>query len=80
MRGQEGIIQQQNSQLKIINVFRKASNKLYAYEVLETKNKKIIEKPVYYLPHPRPIYNKGKYLQYHIQPTTNLNFRRIFAR
>ncbi|MFP7442926.1 DUF1643 domain-containing protein [Bacillus infantis] len=80
MKGQKGIIKQQNSQSEIINVFRNASNKLYAYEVLKSEDKKLIKNPIYYVPHPRPIFEKEKYSEHHIQPITALEFTRIFVR
>ena len=60
MKGQKGIIKQQNSHSEIINIFRNASGKLYAYEVLKSKDKKFITNPLYYVPHPRPLTEKEK--------------------
>lgn len=80
MKGQKGIIKQQNSHSEIINVFRNASGKLYAYEVLKSKDKKFITNPLYYVPHPRPLTEKEKYREHCIQTITDLEFTQIFVR
>lgn len=80
MKGQKGIIKQQNSQSELINVFRNASNKLYVYEVLKSEDKKFINDPIYYVPHPRPHTKKEKYREHSIQPITDLEFTQIFVR
>jgi hypothetical protein len=80
MKGQKGIIKHLDSHSEIINVFRNASGKLYTYEVLKSKDKKFINNPIYYVPHPRPLTEKEKYREHCIQPITDLEFTQIFVR
>lgn len=80
MKGQKGIIKQLNSHSEVINVFRNASGKLYAYEVLKSKDQKFINNPIYYVPHPRPLTEQEKYRGHCIQLITDLEFTQIFVR
>ncbi|GIO31784.1 MULTISPECIES: DUF1643 domain-containing protein [Paenibacillus] len=80
LKGHNGILMQQKSNPSIINTFRNALNKTYCYEVLKSTDKKYVNKPLHYVPHPRPLYEQDKYIDVEIQKLNDFEFTRLFIR
>ncbi|MDP4107346.1 MAG: DUF1643 domain-containing protein [Bacillota bacterium] len=74
LKGQQGIQEYQ------VNAFEKILSKLYCYEVVKSDNKKFTNKPMYYVPHPRPRYEQEKYRNEPIRQITELEFVQLFFR
>ncbi|WP_338542302.1 DUF1643 domain-containing protein [Paenibacillus tundrae] len=80
MKGQNGILQQIKKNRNVIRTLNEAKELIYAYEFVQSKNKKYINKPFYYVPHPRPIWNKEKYRKQSLHKLTLVQFDRLFNR
>ncbi len=77
VKGQLGMLEQLVGLRKTVLI--NALCKLRCYDVLESKNKKIKAalKPLYYVPHPRPIPSTNKYANTAIRPIKVLELRRL---
>ncbi|RAI84433.1 uncharacterized protein DUF1643 [Paenibacillus pabuli] len=80
MKGQKGINKQQKLYPAIVNTFKTSIDKLYSYEVLKSEDKKFIENPIFYVPHPRPQGQKDKYANISIQNISSDEFNCLFVR
>ncbi|BCD00031.1 hypothetical protein BC30048_2933 [Bacillus cereus] len=80
VKGQQGILKHQNSNSDVVNTFKNSSEKLYCYDVLKSKDKKYVNYPLYYVPHPRPIPYVNKYCNETIRKITDQEFIQLFIR
>ncbi|MFD2045708.1 DUF1643 domain-containing protein [Ornithinibacillus salinisoli] len=80
MKGQQGMLKHQESNSELVNAFKNVSSKIYCYDVLKSGDKKFVNKPIYYVPHPRPIFEKEKYCESLIRPMKDHEFIQIFVR
>ncbi|WP_175251597.1 DUF1643 domain-containing protein [Bacillus paranthracis] len=80
VKGQQGILKHQNSNSGLVNTFKNLSEKFYCYDVLKSKDKKYVNYPLYYVPHPRPIPNVNKYRNEPIRKITDQEFIQLFIR
>lgn len=78
LKGQLGMLKQQKSNPNIVNALSNVLNKAYCYEVLESSNKKYASNPIYYVPHPRPLFAKEKYCYEPLQQIKHYEFTQLF--
>jgi hypothetical protein len=80
MKGQKGMHKQQNSNSTLINAFKNALRKTYCYEVLKSMDRKYVNNPIFYVPHPRPLQRKEKYRNVPIRKIRKHEFTQLFIR
>ncbi|SOC23960.1 uncharacterized protein DUF1643 [Ureibacillus xyleni] len=74
MKGQKGL----NQQNHISNAFKKVKNKLYSYDVMRSTDRNYANRPIYYVPHPRPQLDKERYLNEPIRKIDDIGFLQLF--
>lgn len=80
MKGQLGMLEQQNSNSNLVNAFKYVSSKIYCYDVLKSMDRKYANNPIYFVPHPRPMYEKEKYCYVLIRQIKDHEFIQLFIR
>ncbi|WP_339316135.1 DUF1643 domain-containing protein [Paenibacillus sp. FSL R10-2734] len=78
MKGQLGMLKQQKSNSNVVNAFKE--RRIFCYEVLKSNDKRYAKRPVYYVPHPRPLYDKKKYSYVPIREINEHEVKQIFIR
>ncbi|MCZ8536526.1 DUF1643 domain-containing protein [Paenisporosarcina quisquiliarum] len=78
VKGQLGILDQLKMQPSIKQIFDTEKEKLYAYEVLKSNDKKYKHLNLYYAPHPRPQTNIKRYIEAPIVRIENFDFEMLF--
>ncbi|MFK4167308.1 DUF1643 domain-containing protein [Paenibacillus lautus] len=80
LKGQLGLLKQQKSNPNIVNALSNVLNKTYCYDVLKSSDKKYASNPIYYVPHPRPLFAKEKYRDKPLQQLKHYEFAKLFNR
>ncbi|HFL3236635.1 TPA: hypothetical protein ACG3KH_004069, partial [Clostridioides difficile] len=80
MKGQKAMFQQQKVNSSILKTFMKKKEFIYTYEFIQSKNKVYLNKPFYYVPHPRPIRNKEKYRNQKLYKLTHVQINKLLIR
>ncbi|WP_433942816.1 DUF1643 domain-containing protein [Paenibacillus sp. SN-8-1] len=80
LKGHKGILKQQNSNPLLVGTFKNALNRTYCYEVLKSSDKNYVKRPMYYVPHPRPLFEQEKYSDVAIRKLSEIEFTCLFVR